>query len=179
MHSRWLKECLLLVDDMQSFRISCLSQHQWIRCYSKKRKPGTIKLQMWLIWNWKWQDFLWLHHISFYSASYCILAASFSKRFILKLFAFAKYSNSFVTKLAHSKHLSKLVNSVKCGIIYSVFQRLFLLKYNTFSFHSQADVTCEKVHDGGSTCNYDNETILMSFMSATWDTNLKNQELIT
>ena len=100
-------------------------------------------------------------------ASYCILAASFSKRFILKLFAFAKYSNSFVTKLAHSKHLSKLVNSVKCGIIYSVFQRLFLLKYNTFSFHSQADVTCEKVHDGGSTCNYDNETILMSFMSAT------------
>ena len=93
-------------------------------------------------------------------ASYCILAASFSKRFILKLFAFAKYSNSFVTKLAHSKHLSKLVNSVKCGIIYSVFQRLFLLKYNTFSFHSQADVTCEKVHDGGSTCNYDNETIL-------------------
>ena len=106
-------------------------------------------------------------------ASYCILAASFSKRFILKLFAFAKYSNSFVTKLAHSKHLSKLVNSVKCGIIYSVFQRLFLLKYNTFSFHSQADVTCEKVHDGGSTCNYDNETILMSFMSATWDTNLK------
>ena len=112
-------------------------------------------------------------------ASYCILAASFSKRFILKLFAFAKYSNSFVTKLAHSKHLSKLVNSVKCGIIYSVFQRLFLLKYNTFSFHSQADVTCEKVHDGGSTCNYDNETILMSFMSATWYTNLKNLELIT